>query len=64
MSEPAEFLTYLLFCLILLHPYIVGMNASVSVMPLDNSVVQSNPMILDSLPDPPFEEVSTGQDCN
>ncbi len=32
------------------------MNASVSVMPLDNSVVQSNPMILDSLPDPPFEE--------
>ena len=32
------------------------MNASVSVMPLDNSVVQSNPMILDSLADPPFEE--------
>ncbi len=32
------------------------MNASVSVMPLDNSVVQSNPMILDSLPDPPLEE--------
>ena len=32
------------------------MNASVSVMPLDSSAVQLNPLILDSLPDPPIEE--------
>ncbi len=32
------------------------MNASVSVTPLDSSAVQSNPMILDSLPNPPIEE--------
>ena len=32
------------------------MNASVSVTPLDSSVVQSNPMILDNLPNPPIEE--------
>jgi hypothetical protein len=31
------------------------MNASVSVMPLDSSAVQSNPRILDSLPNPPIE---------
>jgi len=32
------------------------MNVSVSLTPLDSSVVQSNPTILDSLPDPPSEE--------
>jgi hypothetical protein len=32
------------------------MNVSVSLTPLDTSVVQSNPTILDSLPDPPSEE--------
>ncbi len=32
------------------------MNASVSVMPLDSSAVQSNPMILDSLSNPPVVE--------
>lgn len=35
------------------------MNASVSVMPLDSSAVQSHPAILDSLPNPPLE----GQGC-
>jgi len=35
------------------------MNASVSVMPLDSSAVQSNPVILDSLPNPPLE----GKEC-
>lgn len=32
------------------------MNPSVSVMQLDTSAVQLNPMILDSLPNPPIEE--------
>lgn len=32
------------------------MNASVSVMPLDSLPVQSLPLILDSLPNPPIEE--------
>lgn len=32
------------------------MNASVSVVPLDSSAVQPNPLILDSLPNPPVEE--------
>lgn len=32
------------------------MNASVSLTPLDSSVVQSNPTILDSLPDLPIDE--------
>ena len=32
------------------------MNASVSVMPSDSSAVQSNPMILDSLYNPPVQE--------
>lgn len=32
------------------------MNASVSVMPLDSSAVQSNPMLLDSLYNPPVQE--------
>lgn len=32
------------------------MSASVSVIPLDNSAVQSQPVILDNLPNPPVEE--------
>lgn len=35
------------------------MNASVSVIPLDSSAVGSQPVILDSLPNPPVEE----RDC-
>ena len=35
---------------------LVRMNASVSLTPLDSSVVQSNPTILDSLPDLPIDE--------